>query len=197
MHPFPPSPALHSIRPMNFTEELIASGILTAAVLTWANWANLDLGFRSPDLRRAWPWIAFFIAWIAAEQVVAGYYPVETDPDWQAALDQMPLGAYLAIAIVLGPIFEELLFRGAMFAAFIRRWGIWVAVIVPSTVWGLIHTQYELWFVVSITCSGVILAMIRWRSNSIYVPLALHAGYNLYDLFAWSSESTNSAVAFG
>ena len=179
---------------MNFTEELIVSGILTAGVLTWANSSDLDLGFRAPDLRKAWPWIAFFIAWIAAEQVIAGYHPVETDPHWLTALDQTPLGAYIAIAVGLGPIFEELLFRGAMFAAFMRRWGIWVATIVPSIIWGLIHTQYELWFVVSIACSGVILAMTRWRSNSIYVPLALHAGYNLYDLLA-APGPTYSAVA--
>jgi membrane protease YdiL (CAAX protease family) len=31
----------------------------------------------------------------------------------------------------------------------------------------------------SIAGSGVVLAIARWKSGSLYVPLALHAGFNL------------------
>ena len=66
-----------------------------------------------------------------------------------------------------------------MFSSLLRRWGIWVAAIVPSVLWALLHIGYEPWFVVSIGGSGVVLAIIRWKSGSLYVPLCLHAGGNL------------------
>lgn len=90
--------------------------------------------------------------------------------------------------VVTGPVFEELLFRGAMFSALLRRWGIWVAVVVPSILWAFLHIGYEQWFVASIAASGVVLAIIRWKSGSLYVPLCLHATGNLLvtlDPFAW------------
>ena len=66
-----------------------------------------------------------------------------------------------------------------MFAALLRRWGIWAAAIVPSLIWGLLHVQYEWWVVASIAGSGVLLAMVRWKSQSLYLPVGLHAAWNL------------------
>jgi uncharacterized protein len=167
---------------VDFTAGLIEFAIFTAAILLWAKRSKLDLGTRPPDLRAAWPWILFFIAWLGAEWAIVTAYPVEVDPEWQEELERLSLLEDLALTVLLGPVFEELLFRGALFAALIRRWGISVAAIVPSALWGLIHVQYEAWYAVSIACSGVILAMIRWKSGSLYVPIALHSGFNLFDL---------------
>lgn len=167
---------------MGFTELFAEPAILGAGVLVWAAWSKLDLGLRAPVLSGVWPWIALYVAWIGVEGVIVAAHPVETDPEWLRVLDHLSFAEELAIAVVLSPIFEELLFRGAMFAALMRRWGIWVATIVPSLLWGLLHVQYEFWFACSIAGSGFILAMIRWKSDSLYVPLVLHAGYNLYAL---------------
>lgn len=66
-----------------------------------------------------------------------------------------------------------------MFAALLRRWGIWTAAVIPSLLWGLLHIEYEWWTMASFAGSGVLLAMIRWKSGSLYLPIALHAGWNL------------------
>jgi len=162
--------------------------ILTAIVLLWAKWSKLDLGLRTPAFRGLWPWIALYAAWYAAECAIFAAFPPGEGPEWLDRLQQLPLLEELVLMVVVGPVFEELLFRGAMLSALLRGWGIWVAAAVPSILWGLIHIGYEPWFVASITGSGVILAIIRWKSGSLYVPLCLHAAGNLFvtlDPYTW------------
>ncbi len=167
-----------------FTAALAEFAIVVAGTLLWAKWSKLDLGLRSPAMRGAWPWVGLFLLWTAAEQAVAASYGIETDLKWADELDRLSLPEDLMLFAVLGPVKEELLFRGAMFSAMLRRWGIWPAIIVPSLLWGLLHIQYEWWYVASVAGSGVILAIVRWKSGSIWVPLGLHAAFNLGDYLA-------------
>jgi membrane protease YdiL (CAAX protease family) len=162
-----------------FTAWLAEDLVLTAIVLWWAKRATLDLGLRAPALRGIWLWLALYILWYAAEWAIFALYPPEDDPEWLDRLQRLPLPAELVLTVVTGPLFEELLFRGAMFSALLRRWGIRAAALVPSLLWGLIHIGYEPWFIASIAGSGVVLAVIRWRSGSLYLPLCLHAAGNL------------------
>lgn len=153
--------------------------VFTSIALLWARWARLDLGFRRPAYRAAEPWALMFILWLTAEWALTLTLPFEVDPDWLAELEQFSLLDELIVVVVLAPVCEELLFRGAMFSALLRRWGIRTAAIVPSLIWAIIHIQYEWWFVASIAGSGVLLALVRWKGGSIYLPIALHAAYNL------------------
>lgn len=164
---------------MGFANWLVGDLVYTAIVLFWAAAFRLDLGLRAPAWRGVWPWIALYIILYAAEWAIFVAYPPESDPDWVEELWQFSLLEQRVLIVVTGPIFEELLFRGALFSALLRRWGIKVAIIVPSLAWGLIHVGYEPWVILSIALSGMALAMIRWKSGSLYVPLALHAAGNL------------------
>jgi membrane protease YdiL (CAAX protease family) len=173
---------------VEFTQWLAGDLVLTAIVLLWAKQSKLDLGLRAPVFKGAWPWISLYIAWYAADWAIFALYPAEEGPEWLNQLQRLPLLEELVLLVVTGPVFEELLFRGAMFSALLRRWGIWVAAVVPSILCGLLHIGYEPWFVASIAGSGVVLAIIRWKSGSLYVPLCLHAAGNLLvalDPYAW------------
>jgi membrane protease YdiL (CAAX protease family) len=165
---------------MNFTAELVLLAISAAATLLWARWSKLDLALRRPVLAGAWPWAALFVLWCAVETfVVAAIRPVEVDAEWLEEIEQLSGADYFLLTVVLDPLWEELFFRGAMFSALIRRWGIWVAALVPSLLWGLAHAQYEWWYMASIAGSGVVLAIVRWKSGSIWLPVGLHAAFNL------------------
>ena len=164
---------------MAFEAELTSFAIVAAATVAWAKWSKLDLGLRPPAVEGVWPWVGLFVLWCAAEEVVDIFYPVQVRAEWLEELGQLSLPEELVLAVLVGPLCEELLFRGAMFSALLRRWGIWAAAIVPSLLSGLVHVQYEGWYVVSIAGSCVVLAMIRWKSGSIYLPLGLHAAFNL------------------
>jgi membrane protease YdiL (CAAX protease family) len=158
----------------------LADFVIFAAIsLLWARWSKLDVGLSRPAFRKAEPWVLLYILWCTAEWAIPIFAPVDDYPDWLASVGQLSPVAALIIFAIFAPVAEELFFRGAMFTAFLRRWGIRTAVVVPSLLWGLLHYQYEWWAMASIAGSGVLLAMVRWRSGSLYLPIALHAAWNL------------------
>jgi membrane protease YdiL (CAAX protease family) len=108
--------------------------------------------------------------------------PIAAEPELQQRLEQLSLAEDLLLTVVISPVKEELLFRGALLATLIRRWGFAIAVVVSSILWALLHFQYEPWKIASIAVSGLLLAIIRLRGGSLYVPIALHISANLLDL---------------
>jgi membrane protease YdiL (CAAX protease family) len=127
-----------------------------------------------------------FILWcglVTAADAVGLKNGGEEVSDW---MQQHSFFQIMVLAVMMYPLFEELLFRGALFSALFHEWGLKVAVAVPSVIWALAHIQYEAWYMVSIAGAGVVLAMIRWRSGSLYLPLALHAAFNLFVALAKS-----------
>lgn len=163
---------------MGFTARLLEVLILTAGVLLWARWSKLDLGLRAPAMKGVWPWVLLFTLWCVLEQAITEVRPLQDDSSWVQELERVSPLQLIVLIVVFGPIFEELLFRGALFSVLMRRWGLRVAVVVPSILWGLTHVSYEIWHAASVAGSGVVLAIIRWKSDSLYVPLALHAAFN-------------------
>jgi membrane protease YdiL (CAAX protease family) len=167
---------------VGFTGQSIEVLIVASGALLWTKWSNLDLGLRAPAMRAVWAWSLLFLAWIAIEQVIIAVRPPGMGSEWQGELERLPLAKYLLLLLLLAPVEEELLFRGALFSALMRRWGSTVAIVVPSVLWGLMHIHYGPWLAVSIAGSGVVLAIIRLKSGSLYVPMVLHAGANLLDI---------------
>jgi membrane protease YdiL (CAAX protease family) len=165
---------------VSLTEALTADAIILAIVFFWAWRSRLDLGLRAPKFdRTVWEWSGLFILWCAAEWAVVAAHGVETDPEWIDLGLELTLAQALVLTVLVGPLTEELLFRGALFASLFRRWGAAAALLVPSLLWGLTHLQYELWYGASIAGSGVVLAVIRWKSGSLWLPFLLHAAFNL------------------
>lgn len=171
-----------------FAAEIIFVGVLTAGVLIWA-WAfKLDLGIKTPTTRGVWPWIVLFVLWCG---VVTALDAVGLKKSDDAMLEWMREYSFLQIitsGVVVFPLFEELLFRGALFSALLREWNLKVAIAIPSVIWGLAHIQYNAWYMVAIAGAGVLLAMIRWESRSLYLPLALHAAFNLFVVLTMDLE---------
>jgi membrane protease YdiL (CAAX protease family) len=153
--------------------------VVTALALLWARRSKLDLALSAPAYRKAEPWVLLLILWHTAEWAITTFHPLGVDPVWLARQEQLSLAEDLILSLILAPVSEELLFRGAMFAALMRRWGIWTAALAPSLIWGLLHVQYEWWVMASIAGSGFLLAMIRWKGGSLYLPMGLHAAWNL------------------
>jgi membrane protease YdiL (CAAX protease family) len=174
-----PDRPLLSSEPVDFLTHLADCTIFTTISLLWAKWSKLDIGLSPPAFRRAEPWVLLYILWGTAEWAIAIFLPFDEYSDWWTWMGELSPLESLIVLVLFAPVAEELFFRGAMFAALLRRFGIWAATIVPSLLWGLLHTQYEWWTVASLTGSGVLLAMVRWKSGSLYLPIGLHAGWNL------------------
>jgi membrane protease YdiL (CAAX protease family) len=84
------------------------------------------------------------------------------------------------LAIVLAaPLAEELFFRGFLYKGLarspLRPAG---AILLTAAVWAVIHQQYDLYGVLLIFLSGLILGVARERTGSVQLPLLLHGVSN-------------------
>ena len=105
-----------------------------------------------------------------------------------------PLDAYLtvAFAITLGPLMEELFFRGFLYPVIARRMGAVWGIILTALPFGLMHyAQYRSWSaVLIIILVGVVLTTVRAVTKSVASSFLAHVGYNgtLMVLAAWATD---------
>ncbi len=82
-------------------------------------------------------------------------------------------GIYMLIALlIIAPIFEELLCRGVILEAIRRKHGGWIACIVSSVMFGLMH--FEPQSVLNAFMIGLLLGYLYIRTNSIFAPIIIH-----------------------
>ena len=82
--------------------------------------------------------------------------------------------------IIVAPLYEEIFFRGFMFKGIeSSRVGPIGAVIITSLAWSALHIQYDILIIANIFAGGLLLGWARLKTNSIYIPIAMHALQNL------------------
>jgi uncharacterized protein len=99
-----------------------------------------------------------------------GIVPDEWDPD--------RLGAFLAfgaVASLVAPLVEELIFRGVGFAL-LEPYGEWLAVIATGILFGVYHGLIVALPVLA--AFGIVLGWLRLKTGSVYPCIALHALFN-------------------
>lgn len=87
-------------------------------------------------------------------------------------------GLMLAVIalVVLGPISEELVFRGVLLGAFELKWGPWPAILGTAALFAAYHVTA--WTVVPLFLLGSVLGWLAWSRRSLKGAIALHALYN-------------------
>ena len=112
-------------------------------------------------------WCVEWIAWVMHRPV-----PVQkTIPLIRYALSANPVAAFFSIVIV-GPIAEEILFRGLIYGALEKRFRVAGAILMSSFIFALVHLQ--LVHLIPIFFLGVALGWARWKSGSLGLPILLH-----------------------
>lgn len=82
--------------------------------------------------------------------------------------------------VIISPITEEVFFRGFLFTSFkYSKAGIVGAVILTSFLWTVGHQGYDLVDLIGVFLGGVLLCLARIKTQSLYVPLAMHFLMNL------------------
>jgi uncharacterized protein len=80
-------------------------------------------------------------------------------------------------ALVLAPLWEEILFRGFLYPFFKAKWGPWLALIVSSLLFAGMHAHLPTFF--PLVFFGLILGWTYERYGSLGYPIALHAIFNV------------------
>jgi uncharacterized protein len=106
-----------------------------------------------------------------------------------------PTDAYLtvAFAVTLGPLMEEIFFRGFLYPVVARRLGVVGGILLTALPFGLIHAfqyGYAWGAVLIIFMVGVVLTTVRAMTKSVASSFLAHVGYNgtLMVLAAWSTD---------
>ena len=109
-------------------------------------------------------------------------FPLQrTIPLIKEALQANPVIAWVSVALLI-PVVEEILFRGLLFGAFQKWWGITGAILGSAFVFACFHLQIigfiHLFFV------GLILGWARWQTRSLGLPIVIHSLNNATALVA-------------
>ncbi len=144
------------------------------------------LGWCRPGGRAVLRWGCAMIAFGAASDLVTTLVlkkPLvpEVMVEIYRNAGNLPL-LWLAI-VVAGPVAEEFMFRGFLFAglqgADRSRWRDFAAVVATSGVWAGIHLQYDAYGVATIFLGGILLGYARVRTGSLPLCILLHGLMNL------------------
>jgi len=84
-----------------------------------------------------------------------------------------------AALVIAAPVSEEIFFRGFLFYGILNtRLGPTGAVILSSLIWTPLHIQYDLYGLASVLVLGLLFGYARLKTNSVYIPIAMHALMN-------------------
>jgi uncharacterized protein len=140
-----------------------------------------------PAIRWNWPgaaWkpLALGVALLFALNLLQVLLPMPKDTPFEK-LFARPRDAYLIslIAVSLGPLMEELFFRGLLYPVLARRIGVFWGILLTALPFGLIHLQqygYAWGAVLVVFLVGVVCTAVRAATKSVGASFLVHVGYN-------------------
>lgn len=139
------------------------------------------LALRPFDTNAAWRWLAVAAAFYAADWIIEVALRQAIDmpapPNW---LDEAVLGPMMVLSIVIvGPIFEELMFRGFMMEGLIpTRLGQSGALALSTLAWTLLHGDYDALSMMLVFGTGIIFGLARLTTGSLLLSILLHMAWN-------------------
>jgi membrane protease YdiL (CAAX protease family) len=126
------------------------------------------------------PWLFIVLAAVVEAMRRLGLKP-PMEPLQQLILherDPWILGLTLLLACVIGPIAEELLFRGVLYPILRRRMSRLAAILLSAAAFALVHTNWVGFL--SIMLLGCLLANLYERTGSIASPVFIHMIHNIF-----------------
>jgi membrane protease YdiL (CAAX protease family) len=84
--------------------------------------------------------------------------------------------ALFLIVILVAPVFEEIVFRGVLFPALVRRVGFWPGLVLISLVFGGLHLHLPSFLPLFLLSAVFCLAYAR--TQSLWVPIGMHILFN-------------------
>jgi membrane protease YdiL (CAAX protease family) len=152
-----------------------------------------------PALRWNWPGIAG-VSFLGVGVLMLGFdilgrfLPMPKSTPFDQFFDR-PFDAYLtaAFAVTLGPLMEELFFRGFLYPVVARRLGAALGIFLTALPFGLVHLAqygYSWGAVLIVFLVGLVLTAVRAVTKSVAASFLAHVGYNgtLMMLAAWSTD---------
>jgi membrane protease YdiL (CAAX protease family) len=104
------------------------------------------------------------------------------------------LVATIAVAVLLAPILEEALFRGALLQALARTRGAGRATLWTAVFFALYHL-YNPWQVIPTFFLGLVLAWVALSTRTLWASIVVHAAFNAVSLAVFAAPFTERQPA--
>jgi len=132
--------------------------------------------------RAEWRLLALGAAMFFVLGLLQTFLPMPKDTPFEHLFDS-PRDAYLLsiIAVTLGPLMEELFFRGFLYPVLARRMGVAWGIGLTALPFGLIHLPQYGWAwgaALVIFLVGVVCGIVRAVTRSVGASFLVHAGFN-------------------
>jgi membrane protease YdiL (CAAX protease family) len=168
--------------------KLLITLVVIALPLTIARLRGFNVrdfaGLHKPPARLFAIILGTWVAWMAMTELLLHVLQVDAPNSWPPSPLIVVVLRVLAIGI-LGPIGEELIFRGVLYGRLSPRLGVTATIVLLAASWSLIHIRYD-WTTIAFICAdGLILGYARYKTGSVITPMAMHIIGNLFSV--WQS----------
>lgn len=95
--------------------------------------------------------------------------------------NRVSLVVLMLFVTLIGPIWEELLFRGFLFPLLAKSVGPWLGIVLSAIPFALLHGAQNQWswqYVLLIFIAGFVFGYVRYKTGSTAAAAVVHAGYN-------------------
>jgi membrane protease YdiL (CAAX protease family) len=138
------------------------------------------IGWNWP--RSQWKLLGLGAVMLIVLNLLGNLLPMPKDTPFEHFFDR-PRDAYLLaiLAVSVGPLMEELFFRGFLYPVLARRWGVGSGIFLSALPFALLHLQqygYAWAVVLMIFVVGVVCGLVRAATRSVGASFLVHAGYN-------------------
>jgi membrane protease YdiL (CAAX protease family) len=152
----------------------LAANILVIVVVVPLIWRELRGSIHKVPIASFINYAGLIYLAFAAARVVLYAFGIETIalPGPSTELERTPILTAIAYSVV-GPINEELLFRGYLFPRLLPL-GFVPAALISTGIWTGLHFSFPLPSIAGIFFTGLVMAWVMNRTGSVWVTIAGH-----------------------
>ena len=156
--------------------------LITLVFLIWGKGLTsigLGLDTMATGLKKGLIWSVCFGVIVLSACLLLSVLGINPLPLIRTYLPQRPgeITLFFFVGGIVGPIAEEVFFRGVLYG-FLRRWGVVVALVISTLVFVLIHPMKS-GFPLTQAVGGIVFALAYEMGGSLVVPIIIHALGNI------------------
>ncbi len=157
-----------------------------AAFLDSQSLITLGLNYDGESLTKVSIGAAISLSYVTVSFLIGtlmGYIKVKPSKLSEDAVSSLPLFFGGLVDFFTAAVFEEIIFRGYVFFLLLQAGGLYVAIIgsavVFSTAHLIRHANMPLIYVLNAFLFGIVAAVCRYTTCSLWLPIGLHFGWNV------------------
>jgi len=156
---------------------LVGCGMIIFSVLISNNNIQEYLNFHIPQLKFIIKYSAFFLLILFSIDFLSNRFSELFDDSFAITVYESADSLFMLFLgfVLLGPLFEELLFRGFLFKGLENSIGGFSAIILSSILFSIPHLQYSIVVVLCIVFPmALFLGYVRLKTQSLFLPIIFH-----------------------